>query len=59
MHASMKYIPVKERTSHEPEFLRIPLLEIQNNFYNRFAFPNKHQVLSFRRDFLWEIGEQF
>ena len=24
-----------------------------------FAFPNKHQVLSFRRDFLWEFGEQF
>ena len=41
------------------EILRIPLLEIQNNFYNRFAFPNKHQVLSFWRDFLWEFGEQF
>ena len=50
---------VKEHTGHEPEFLRIRLLEIQNNFYNRFAFPNKHQVLSFRRDFLWEFGEQF
>ena len=41
------------------EHTRIPLLEIQNNFYNRFAFPNKHQELSFRRDFLWEFGEQF
>ena len=40
-------------------FLRIPQLEIQNNFYNRFASPNKHQVLSFRRDFLCEFGEQF
>ena len=49
----------KSTPSHEPEFLRIRLLEIQNNFYNRFAFPNKHQVLSFRRDFLWEFGEQF
>ena len=28
------------------EFLRIPLLQIQNNFYNRPLIPNKHQILS-------------
>ena len=27
-------------------FTRIPLLEIQNNFSNRFAFLKKHQILS-------------
>ena len=28
------------------ELLRIPLPQIQNNFCNRVAFPNKHQILS-------------
>ena len=32
------------------EFLKIPLLQIPNNFYNRFAIPNKHQILSIRFD---------
>ena len=32
------------------EFLRIPLLQIQNKFYNRFAIPNKHQILSVHFD---------
>ena len=32
------------------EFLRIILLQIRNNFYNRFALLNKHQILSMRFD---------
>ena len=30
------------------EFQRIILLQIQNNFYNRFALLNKHQIFSIR-----------
>ena len=32
------------------EFLRIPLLQIQNNFCNRFAIPIKHHILSIHCD---------
>ena len=48
-------VTVSSRQSVQPskklgEFLRIPLPQIQNNFYNHFAFPNKHQILSTRFD---------
>ena len=32
------------------KFLRIILLQIKNNVYNRFALLNKHQILSIRFD---------
>ena len=48
-------VTVSSRQNAQPvlglgEFLRILLLQIQNNFYNRFASPNKHQILSIHFD---------
>ena len=48
-------VPVSSRQNAQPviglgKFLRILILQIQNNFYNRFAIPNKHQILSIHFD---------
>ena len=39
--------------------LRIPLLQIQNNLNNRFAFFTSNTPNTFRLDFLWAFSEQF
>ena len=48
-------VTVSSRQNAQPviglgEFLRILLLQIQNNFYNRFAILNQHQILSIHFD---------